>query len=449
MGACCALGTVLDAGRLLMLRSRVRRMALVVPFMGLCSVSAAQGNVLVVGPNGFSQIQAAVQAAQDGDTILVRVPPNGGPTYDAVDVAGKALTIAAEPSSRQAKVRSVHVHDLPAGKTVVLSRLDALGGTLTAPSIWLRSNAGSVRVVSCDSRGAEAPFFSVLLATPAMTISSSSGSAAFASCGLVGGPGNRSTTDPTNPGARGLELQDSIAAGFDSSIMGGQGDSCSFAIGVAALGGDGVFVGHSALPARLLLSNSSVQGGRGGEAGCFPPLYCVSGNGGTGLRVGNGAAVTLQTTTPVGGPPGPQEAAGCGSIGAVGPALANQGSLQVRPTPAIALSSPTVAGEGQTITLTFTGTPGDRVFLIAGTQTTFRELAAGVQLVQPGPTAFPQRGPVGILGASGTLSLAYPLPQLPASIGAANLWFQAFARHPDGRHTLGSFSVVTVLDSVY
>ncbi|NOT30986.1 MAG: hypothetical protein HOP15_11110 [Planctomycetes bacterium] len=400
-----------------------------------------------MGPNGFSQIQAAVQAAQDGDTILVRVPPNGGPTYDAVDVAGKALTIAAEPSTRQAKVSSVSVHDLPAGKTVVLSGVNALGGSPAAPSIWLRSNAGSVRLVSCNSRGAPAPFFSVLLATPAMTISSSSGSAAFASCGLVGGLGDRPTTDPRNPGARGLEMQDSIAAAFDSSIMGGQGDSCSFAIGVASLGGDGVFVGHSALPGRLLLSNSSVQGGPGGEAGCFPPLYCVSGNGGTGLRLGSGAAVTLQTTTPVGGPPGPQEAPGCGSTGAVGPAVANQGSLQVRPTPAIALRSPTVAGEGQTIPLTFTGTPGDQVFLLAGAQTMFRELAAGVLLVQPGPTAFPQRGPLGILGTSGTLTLAYPLPRLPAGIGAANLWLQAFATHADGKRTMGSFSVVTMLDS--
>ena len=416
---------------------------------GSAVATAAQGNVLVVGPGGFSQIQDAVLAAQDGDTILVRTGV-GNPVYNAIDVAGKALTIAADRSSGFARVQGLRVRNVQAGKTVVLSRLrvESLSG-FSAPRILLQNNAGSARFVSCESRsvaayGAHLP--------AALRIESCSGSTALAACTLVGGDATyRDIKYPPTAGGAGLEVEDATAAVYDSTITGGAGGlfyPIFFPFYQPARGGTGASVVRDALPSRLLLSNSSVQGGRGSELGFCYHVPSPSGAGGNGLAVGAGATAALHASTFVGGESGAFPP--CGTAGTPGAPILNSGTLHSNPTSALELTTPTVAREGQTITLTIEGVPGDQVNLAAGLQTAFRELMDGVLLVRPGPSSLsPLRGHLGTIGPSGIFTVPYTLPQLPAGTGALNLWFQALARHTDGRRTLGSFSVVTVLDSAY
>src|SRR5262245_19950542 len=81
----------LDPRRFAMLASILRR-SLFLAFVSTPALVVAQGNVHVVGPGGFNQIQDAVNAAQDGDTILVRSTAFLNP----VDIDGKALTIAGD-----------------------------------------------------------------------------------------------------------------------------------------------------------------------------------------------------------------------------------------------------------------------------------------------------------------------------------------------------------------
>jgi hypothetical protein len=144
------------------------------------AAAAAQGNVLVVGPGGFSQIQDAVLAAQDGDTILVKSthPSNG---YQAVEIDGKALTIVTDTGVAIPTVKTVHVHDLPEGKTVVLSRL---GFATYGYPILLQNNAGSVRLVRCHAQAAHSYY-----RLPALRIADSTGTTALAACTLRGGDG--------------------------------------------------------------------------------------------------------------------------------------------------------------------------------------------------------------------------------------------------------------------
>lgn len=414
------------------------------------SLAVTQGDVLVVGPGGFGQIQAAVEAAQDGDTILVRIPAGTPPAFSAVEIAGKSLTIVADSDTELARVRSVDVHDLPSGKTVVLSRVSVTGGA-NAPAIRVWNNAGNVRLVACDSRGRVGGFGSLLpVATPGLTVASSSGSMALASCAIVGGRGGHADEYPGLPGAAGLELQDATVVSFDSTITGGEGGPLVTILDSAGQGGRGAKLEHDTLPTRLLLSNSSIQGGQGGEVEwCYPGQSYPSGNGGTGLALGPDTSVTLHASTLAGGPGG-DLGVPCGVSGSEGEALLNDaGFVHENPTTALQLTTPTVAREGQTITLTIAGVLGDQVTVVSGLQTTFREVNDGVLLVDPGYRAFPRRGPVGTIGPSGVLTLTHTFPQLPSGIDALNVWFQARARHADGKRTLGSFAVITVLDSAF
>src|SRR5262249_34578793 len=119
----------------------------------------------------------------------------------------------------------------------------------------------------------------------------------------------------------------------------------------------------------------------------------------------------------------------------------------VNPTAGFGMAPPSIAREGQTITLTFNGVPGDRVALLTGARTTFRELAVGPVFVEPGRRSLATHGPVGTIGQRGILAVSYVVPGLPPGVGAQNLWLQGLATHADGKRTMGSFTAVTVIDS--
>ena len=81
----------------------------------------------------------------------------------------------------------------------------------------------------------------------------------------------------------------------------------------------------------------------------------------------------------------------------------------------------------------------------------FSEIQAAVAAAndgRPGGATPPTRGVLGAIGPSGVLTAPYELPLLPPGIDAADFWFQGLAQHANGKRSLGSFSAVTVLDSV-
>ncbi len=269
----------------------------------------------------------------------------------------------------------------------------------------------------------------------------------MAACELTGGLGGHADEYPGFPGASALEITDAVAATFDSTLTGGDGGPLEWLLDSAGRGGRGALVTRNTSPSRLLMANSSLQGGRGGPDNFCSSMYSSayqSGDGGTGLDLRPGTSALRQATSITGGQAG-QALPGCGYVGADGTDIVNNGTLQVNPVPALRLTVPTVAREGETITLTFQGASGDRVTLLLGHKTGFRERNNGVTLIG----APVSRYFMGTIGPSGVLSVSTVVPALSPGVGADNVWLQALAWHTNRTLTFGSFSVVTVLDSVY
>src|SRR6187402_1540088 len=89
--------------------------------LSLLLASAARADVFVVDASGggdFTTLQAAVNAAADGDTLLVRTG-----SYAGFLLTGKGLSIVAERGAEPKVSADVRLLSITAGHTVVLSGL--------------------------------------------------------------------------------------------------------------------------------------------------------------------------------------------------------------------------------------------------------------------------------------------------------------------------------------
>ncbi|MEM7306634.1 MAG: hypothetical protein AAF682_08185 [Planctomycetota bacterium] len=129
----------------------LHRLAFALAPLSLAAPLSAQA-VLVVdaagGPGSdYTALQPALNAAQDGDLVLVR-----GGTYDAASAQGKGLTIAAaegaSPLIRAAMPSQAGLAfwEIPAGSTVELRGL-RLRGT---PGLWVWGSAGPALIDDCE-----------------------------------------------------------------------------------------------------------------------------------------------------------------------------------------------------------------------------------------------------------------------------------------------------------
>ena len=113
----------------------------------------ASADVLVVSPTGpYMQIQAAVNAANDGDLVLVKP----GLSYSGFHVQAKSLTVVADNWTSSTTLHAtVIVSDLAAGQTVALIGLRAdlwnlpAAGGVPQDGLFSNNNQGSVRCQSC------------------------------------------------------------------------------------------------------------------------------------------------------------------------------------------------------------------------------------------------------------------------------------------------------------
>jgi len=114
---------------------------------------SARAGVIVVDSSGggqFTNLQMAVSAASNGDTLLVRV---GG--YSSFTVDGKSLSIVATSGATVTVFGSIVVQNLAADQSVVLAGLKVTGATTTAMSdtpgvaLYATANAGPLRVHDC------------------------------------------------------------------------------------------------------------------------------------------------------------------------------------------------------------------------------------------------------------------------------------------------------------
>jgi hypothetical protein len=216
--------------------------------------------------------------------------------------------------------------------------------------------------------------------------------------------------------------------------------------------------------ARTILRGGS--GGGGGDGGGYNEAG-DGGRGGSGVRVRLARAWLLanQYFPSPGGPGGCCGIYGDGTDGGDGQNVllefmseANELGGRAR-----ALEGPGVALDGTSVDLTLHGNPGDEVYVAASIETGFaiRAPQKGVWLLGddvlpttrrtatggPGGFAWPTRGDsLGTIGASGTLSLNYPIGELPPGVPAAALYLQGMLVRASGRVALTDLLIIEVTD---
>lgn len=418
---------------------------------------AAQGKVWVVddlaGPGvDFTAIQAAVDAAADGDTVLIRpgVYSASGPL--AV-IDGKGLTLIADAGAQVTMqgpggIAVISIRNLAATQRCVLRGLAPRGNDSRALEIV--DSAGAVWIEACTLI-CQGGIFSANTNDAVLYARNS------ASIALV-----RTLSTATHPlypivssVGSGVLAFDSTLLLYDSTCRGGGLAHCCWQSGnyccSGTLGGAGVRMQGGFLHA----SGSNLLGGQGLE-GCALELSqcCGSGGpGGTGLHLLPGAAAPeahLLDTATAGGPGGvgghapyaPTCPDGAPGIGIVAP----PGSVEsiAQQARSFELASPVRAG--QSAHLDYAGVAGDLV--IAAYELSFKGVwfppFAGFLLPSYPPSVL-------VLGAapSGTLALDLPFAPFPPGFDVLHVYAQAFAIGAGGEMVLGAPAQLTVLNQMF
>jgi hypothetical protein len=410
-------------------------------FLALAGTSSA--GVIVVdaaGGGSFTQIQPAIDAAVDGDTILVK-PGH----YTAFSIVGKGLTVVGDVGTITMSGR-VEVEDTLASQIVTLANLKSTGAGSEPQGMTATFNAAAVRVVACEWVGAnDGPTVPVIGGGVGASFASST-NVAVSGCTIVGGDGESSDSclsDLVSPGGVGLVTQIASVAMYDTVVRGGHGGNGG---NWTEPGG----IGIQTLNGFLFASRSNITGGHGGNSACADA--CAD-DGGPGWRVhpiANAWMLDCMVSGGLGGAntgPNPFECPR-GQPGANFP-MSTPFTFAV---PNIGFTIPHIAREGTFVQVKFIGPPGARVFLNDELTTTFESVPSwrGVLL-----SPFPSRGSGpererrwGIIPASGELNQLYKVPMLPSGEQAQTRFLQAYRVGANGI-TLGTFRTLTVLDSAF
>ncbi len=388
------------------------------------------GNVLVVDGGGsgtFLTIQSAVEAAIDGDVILVRTG-----TYGSFRITNKALAVVADTGAHVDVQGSIRLRGLAPEKTVVLAGMRAVGAysleeNLSA-GLFLADNQGHVRVQDCVFTGG---FFG-----PAGAVIHASGDVAIGASNFFGGGHGVEASSPST-----ITIHDSTLQGQDGSppqMCGNDGSS----------GWDGARVSGTV----LFSSNSHFRGGLGGEiplGGCMNSP--VGGRGGNGVYATASFVRLLASVTfgAPGGPvlPPPSPCGGqCGSTGYAGYDRLG-GSFSDIPGTARSLAAPSVVRFTEIVT--FRGQPGDRVGLFIADNTSSAQFIPawhGVLLVPlRAPPAATRALLVGVVPANGVLYVPLGAPALQPGTGSRTLFLQALFTDVQGQRFLSGVRSMTVL----
>lgn len=310
------------------------------------------------GAGQFPAIQPAIDAARDGDLILVR--PG---TYPIFTVEGKGLSVLGVAARPKIEVGAAQVRDISPGEVVVLRNLAVeLEATDVAGVLWLeelshgfgfsgnrfQDVAGAVVVRSQLSIN---PFVTAL------------------------GFGNVDC----------VTLDGSALHMFESSVVGSDGTGC--------LTGDPN--GGDAIEARdgsfLLAYNATLTGGKRGGMIDFLQGFCVpAGLAGLSYRGAGQTGYELDSAFPSG----------------------TQGTITTFNGVPRSLAAPALVEDGATVSLTITGPPGDTVVTLHAPrpEVVFAPILYGTSLTGLQPVVTPQ----GAIPASGVLEVELALPPLPS-----------------------------------
>jgi hypothetical protein len=390
----------------------------------LLLASPLAADVVTVDDSGgadFTDLQPAIDAAGEGDLVLVRAG-----SYGPFEVVGKALAIVADDAA--VATGPGVVRDLAPGQTVVLRGLRVVqpaGAAATVPLLALYHDLGVVVVDACHLDGASSdPIYSTsaLLAdgcagvfVTGSTIEAAGGTQFFVGPGPFGA-------------SHGIDARDSAVAVHGCDVRGGDGAAgwfVDFNVGVPPVAG-----AHGAAVSGGLFfaAGSRFTGGSGGAGGGWPGGGCWSGGaGGAGLAAADVAAQVLDTQL-TGGAGGPATDAPCGDGASGAPMLASgSGSIGSLPAKAGALSAAPPRREGEATGLEVAAEPGALVAAFASLQSAFAPLPA-----LPGYAALAAPFALGtsVVAPDGVAVFTAPVPELGAGVAQVVLLAQAIVLAP-------------------
>lgn len=353
----------------------------------------AYGAVVVVDPQpgefGIDVLRAAVQAAADGDVLLVKAG-NYESAVDDVKVLGKGLTLIND-SGGVLTLNRLSIVNVPAGSTVVVRGFSVLEATEGKPAVSVYPSAGTVWFEDCVIRGRKAdknPWYTNgptegLFVTSCQTV-------VLERCDVRGGPGlNPTSAGSSLDGAPGATVTSSGIFVYDSYLRGGDP-------GVGFLPDPyPLAAGLKLTESTALIANSTIEAG---------PVTKPTGM--YGLIAQSHSKVFLRASVVLSTGPAPTILAPPG----------NKVTTSATPTASIEIGAP-IQG-GQNVTLDVSGPPGVPVALLLG--------SFAPAPFEPDPyegallVGAPFVGPLvlGTTPASGAFSLNFTTVPLPAGEGA-------------------------------
>lgn len=408
----------------------------------------ARAGVITVGPTGqnFTTIQAGVDAAVDGDVLLVK--PG---SYASFQITSKALAVVADGAG--VNVNSpVTVASTSAGQIVHLSGLTVSAFPSGPPytALTISNCSGIVRLQDLTLTGVGVGSASLLQNSPSVS---------FARCTLRGATGFYVGQVPAGPGG-GLSAQNSGGALYDCQVLGGNGQQGGY-FGMstqlaAHAGAPGCALGSSS---TLFCSGGNLRGGNGGSGAsgsCFPtPLNGAPGaDGASALQIDATSHADLLDCSLVAGSAGQGGAPGSGGCTPGG--TRGQPASTIGGSPANAnslagthrlLSSSSPARELTNVVLSLSGQPGDRVLLIFAAMPRHELYLAfnGVLLYGEGA----RRALIGTLPGSGTMSFTLPIADLGPGVQTATRYLQCAFIDTASQVTLSDPLTLVLLDQAY
>ncbi len=410
-------------------------------------VARAEAGVLTVGASGaaYTNIQSAVDAAVEGDTILIA--PG---VYPAFTVDAKSLSIVGgDPSQALAVSGPVVIENLAAGQVVLLAGQNFAIVSSDANGLEVQQNAGSVRVQGLRVQGGCDAFG--LAGFPGAMVDHSS-DVAFSDATIMGGApcdwpgigGDALHAAQSSIALYGVSLQgaDGIANFFDAGSTGTNGgaaciatDGFMFASGTSFLGG----AGADGSDGSGDCANGGTAAGSGGNGGNglvlsgtgFARLFDCPTTGGAAGFVGGGTTCGASDGT-----------SGIDTLIAPGATIIDQ--IAVHRTTHVEMPS----HEQSAIPFTFEGSPGDRVFLLLSKSPRFsyNSNLEGVSLVR-GPAFYRQY--MGTIDASGQLHAGIGVASLPVGVDEVTWYAQTMVIDAFGLRLLGGPATLVVLDKKF
>lgn len=409
----------------------------------------ARADVIQIGGPApdFTDIQPAIDAAAEGDTLIVW--PG---VYGPFTIAGKSLTVARRmPFVNKPEIAGpVLVQDLAPDQRVVLQGLNINAIFSTWPGLTLLQNQGSVRIDASELTGCLAATSHA--AWPGLYVHDSL-DVTLSNCFVQGGYGQAQFD-----GAPGIDTDNSKLGLYGSAVVGGRGPDAPSGQGEnGRRGGPGLYCNHS----QIFASDVEIYGGDGGQgsdaAGDCQQGGNPAGNGGNG---GNGVTIVTADSTlrflpgsarAGNGAPAGRGPAGCaGSDGVDGQPLFGAGAtnvtdLDVARCDLVGPQYPVT--EGQPISVAVFGEPGNSAVVYVSASPAYADtgVVRGLSLLGD-PTL--RRIPVGTIPAAGWMSVNLPTASLPPGTDATTLFLQAQLEGPHGIRWSGPAQVV-LLDPAF